>query len=154
MTSRKKAILEIFEKHPNSFFIASTGYISRAVFELFPDNKNIFYMQGSMGMAPAIGLGLASQTNRDVIVISGDGSLLMHLGITHTIRDLNLPNLFNYVLDNGTHESVGGYPVNHLENEYPGIDKIFKITNDGKPPRVGIDFKTNKKWFTRELKGL
>ena len=73
MTSRKQAILKIFKNHPDSFFIASTGYISRAVFELFPDNKNIFYMQGSMGMAPAIGLGLASQTEKNVVVISGDG---------------------------------------------------------------------------------
>jgi phosphonopyruvate decarboxylase len=154
MISRKQAILEIFKNHPDSFFIVSTGYISRAVFELFPDNENIFYMQGSMGIAPAIGLGLASQTDQDIVVISGDGSLLMHLGITHTIRDMNLSNLFNYVLDNGTHESVGAYPVSHLEEGYPGIDKIFKITNDGKPPRVGMDFITNKECFIKKLKGL
>ena len=151
MTSRKEAILEIFKKHPDAFFIASTGYISRAVFEVFPENKNIFYMQGSMGIAPAIGLGLATQTDKEIVVISGDGSLVMHLGITHTIRDLNLPNLFNYVLDNGTHESVGSYPVSPLEKNYPGIDGIFKITEDGKPPRVGMDFKTNKQWFIEKL---
>jgi len=107
-----------------------------------------------MGIAPAIGLGLASQTDQDIVVISGDGSLLMHLGITHTIRDMNLSNLFNYVLDNGTHESVGAYPVSHLEEGYPGIDKIFKITTDGKPPRVGMDFITNKECFIKKLKGL
>jgi phosphonopyruvate decarboxylase len=152
MTSRKQAILEIFKKHPDAFFVASTGYISRAVFELFPNNENIFYMQGSMGMAPAIGLGLALESDKNIVVISGDGSLLMHLGITHTIRDMSLPNLFNYVLDNGTHESVGAYPVSNLESSYPGIDGIFKITNDGKPPRVGMDFKTNKECFIKKIK--
>lgn len=152
MKSRKQAILEIFERHPDAFFVVSTGYISRAVFELFPENENIFYMQGSMGMAPAIGLGLAIGSDRNIVAISGDGSLIMHLGITHTIRDMNLPNLFNYVLDNGTHESVGAYPVSSLEKSYPGIDEIFKITNDGKPPRVGMDFKTNKECFIKKLK--
>jgi hypothetical protein len=49
---------------------------------------------------------------------------------------------------------VGAYPVSDLEMEYPGIDRIFKITNDGKPPRVGMDFKTNKECFIKELKGL
>ena len=104
-------------------------------------------MQGSMGLAPCIGLGLALNNTKDVVVLSGDGALLMHLGITHTIRDYNLSNLFIYVLDNGCHESVGAYKCSHLENSYPGINKIYKITNDGKLPRVGIDSVTNKNQF-------
>ena len=71
----------------------------------------------------------------------------MHLGITHTIRDYNLSNLFVYVLDNGCHESVGGYKCSNLENNYPGVDEIIKISNDGKLPRVGIKSIDNKKSF-------
>ena len=71
----------------------------------------------------------------------------MHLGITHTIRDYNLSNLFTYVLDNGCHESVGAYKCSNLENTYPGINKIYKISNDGKLPRVGISSIENKKRF-------
>ena len=56
-------------------------------------------------------------------------------------------NLFTYVLDNGCHESVGAYKCSNLENTYPGINKIYKISNDGKLPRVGISSVKNKKYF-------
>ena len=92
-----------------------------------------------MGHAPCIGLGIALNTNKNVVVLSGDAALLMHLGITHTIKDANLKNLFVYVLDNGCHESVGGYQCSPLETEYSGVNKVYKITNDGKMPRVGVE---------------
>jgi len=148
MLSRKETIHKIFKIHGNkSLYITNTGYISRAVYNQFPSLSNILYMQGSMGIAPCIGLGIALNTKKNVVVLSGDGALLMHLGITHTIRDYNLKNLFVYVLDNGCHESVGGYDCSNLEDKYPGVDEIFKITNDGKLPRVGINSVENKKMF-------
>ena len=128
MLNRKEAITSIFGIHgKNALYVTNTGYISRAVYNEYPLNNNILYMQGSMGIAPCIGLGIALNTKKDVVVLSGDGALLMHLGITHTIRDYNLSNLFIYVLDNGCHESVGAYKCSHLENSYPGINKIYKI---------------------------
>ena len=148
MLSRKEAIHKIFKIHGiDSLYITNTGYISRAVYNEFPSFPNILYMQGSMGIAPCIGLGIALNTRKNVITLSGDGALLMHLGITHTIRDYNLSNLFTYVLDNGCHESVGAYKCSNLENTYPGINKIYKISNDGKLPRVGISSIENKKRF-------
>ena len=148
MLSRKETIHKIFKIHGNkSLYITNAGYISRAVYNQFPSLSNILYMQGSMGIAPCIGLGIALNTKKNVVVLSGDGALLMHLGITHTIRDYNLKNLFVYVLDNGCHESVGGYDCSNLEDKYPGVDEIFKITNDGKLPRVGINSIENKKMF-------
>ncbi len=148
MLSRKEAIQKIFKKYgANALYVTNTGYISRAVYNEFPSFPNILYMQGSMGIAPAIGLGIALNTDKPVVVISGDGALLMHLGITHTIRDCNLSNLFIYVLDNGCHESVGEYKCSSLEQSYPGIHEIIKITNDGKTDRVGVDCKTNKELF-------
>ena len=153
MLSRKEAIEKIFLKHgEQAIYITNTGYISRAVYNEYPDNKNIFYMQGSMGLAPCIGLGMALNTDKSVIVLSGDGALLMHLGITHTIRDNHVENLFVYVLDNGCHESVGEYPCSYLDKNgyYPGIDEIIKITNDGKTGRVELDCETN----TKQIKEL
>ena len=148
MLSRKEVIHKIFKIHgTDSLYITNTGYISRAVYNEFPSFPNILYMQGSMGIAPCIGLGIALNTRKNVIVLSGDGALLMHLGITHTIRDYNLSNLFIYVLDNGCHESVGAYKCSNLENTYPGINKIYKISNDGKLPRVGISSVENKNNF-------
>ena len=148
MLNRKEAITSIFAIHgKNALYVTNTGYISRAVYNEYPKNNNILYMQGSMGIAPCIGLGIALNTKKDVVVLSGDGALLMHLGITHTIRDYNLSNLFVYVLDNGCHESVGAYECSNLEENYPGVTKIFKISNDGKLPRVGIKSVENKKLF-------
>ena len=147
MSSRKGAIKFIFERHPDAIFVTNTGYISRAVYDMYPKNKNIFYMQGSMGLAPCIGLGMALNTDKEIVVLSGDAALLMHLGITHTIADRELGNLFVYVLDNGCHESVGAYECSNLEENYPGVTKILKISNDGKLPRVGIKSVENKKLF-------
>ena len=151
MLSRKEAINKIFDRHgDNAIYVTNTGYISRAVYNEYPNNKNIFYMQGSMGLAPCIGLGMATNTDKDVVVLSGDASLLMHLGITHTIAEQNLDNLFVYVLDNNCHESVGEFDCVKLENSYSGINQIFKISNDGKKERVGLDTKKN----TKQIKEL
>ena len=150
MFTREEVIQKIFNRHTDAVIITNTGYISRAVYDLFPDNKNIFYMQGSMGLAPCMGLGMATNTDKDVVVLNGDASLLMHLGITHTIAEQNLDNLFVYVLDNNCHESVGEFDCVTLENSYPGINQIFKISNDGKKDRVGLDTKKN----TKQIKEL
>jgi len=83
-------------------------------------------------------------------VLSGDGALLMHLGITHTIRDENLNNLHVYVLDNGCHESVGEYECSYLEDWYSGVTEIIEISNDGKTDRVELDCETN----TKQIKEL
>lgn len=144
MLSRKSAIKNIFTTHgSDAVYITNTGYISRAVYNEYPNATNIFYMQGSMGLAPCIGLGIAKNSKKEVVVLSGDGALLMHLGITHTIRDEALSNLHVYILNNGCHESVGKYKCSDLETSYPGIKAIYPITNDGKTNRVGWDCKTN-----------
>jgi len=144
--NNRKIISKVFDKHGTSaIYVTNTGYASREIYDMYPDSKNIFYMQGSMGLSPAIGLGISLGTKKDVVVFVGDASLLMHLGITHTIRDYGPANLYIYVLDNGMHESVGGYSCSSLENEYSGITKIYKVDAGGKKPRVGIGFEENAK---------
>jgi phosphonopyruvate decarboxylase len=139
MLSREEAIREVFDRHgEDAVYITNTGFLSRAIYHLYPLNKNILYMQGSMGLSPAIGLGMAKATKKDIVVFVGDASLLMHLGITHTIRDENLKNIFIYVIDNGCHESVGGYFSSPLEKSYVGITQIIKTTRGDKKPRVGL----------------
>ena len=150
MNSRELVLDTIVSYHEDAVFITSTGYISRAMYNIFPENKNIFYMQGSMGLAPCIGLGMAANTDKDIVVISGDAALLMHLGITHTIAEEELKNLFVYVLDNGCHESVGGFECAGLGESLLGINRVFQITNDGKKDRVGLDCQKN----TKQIKEL
>ena len=143
MLSRNEAIRQVFDKHGEAVYVTNTGYLSRAIYNLYPRNKNILYMQGSMGLSPAIALGIAKNTTKSVVAFVGDASLLMHLGITHTLRDQALANLFVYVLDNNCHESVGSYECSSLEEDYPGVTEILKISNDGKTPRVQLDCETN-----------
>lgn len=145
MITREQAIKIIFDRHgEEAVYITSTGYISRAVWAQYGYmSKSIFFMQGSMGLAPSIGLGMALNTEKEVVVISGDGAFLMHLGITHTIRDSQRHNFYCYILDNGCHESVGSFPCSALDLDYPGVTEIFKISNDGKSTRVQIECEEN-----------
>ncbi len=139
MRTREEAIRSILTRHgTDAVYVASTGYVSRAVCEIAGPEHHVFYMQGSMGLAPAIGLGIAMNTPRPVVVINGDGSLLMALGATHTMRDRAPDTFFHYVLDNGCHESVGGQPCASLEESYPGVTEIIKVTRAEKPPRVDV----------------
>jgi phosphonopyruvate decarboxylase len=152
MKSRAQAIREILDRHGrDSVYVASTGYISRAVFAEASDDYDVFYMQGSMGLAPAMGLGMALNAAREVVVINGDGSLLMSLGSTHTLRDNGPSNLYHYVLDNGCHESVGGQPCAALEKSYPGVTEIVKISKDGRAPRVALTAKDNSRGIRKAL---
>ena len=60
MLTRKEAIEYIFDRHgKNTVYVTNTGFLSRAIYNLYPNNKNILYMQGSMGLSPAIALGLS-----------------------------------------------------------------------------------------------
>ena len=153
MKARADAIREILDRHGrDAVYVASTGYISRAVFAEAGDDFDVFYMQGSMGLAPAIGLGMALNASCDVVVINGDGSLLMSLGTTHTLREWGPPNLYHYVLDNGCHESVGAQPCAALEASYPGVTEIVKISRDGKAPRVGMTAEANSQRIREALR--
>ncbi len=67
---------------------------------------------GCMGTASALGLGLAlAQPERKVMVLDGDGSLLMQLGSLVTIAGAAPPNLYHFVFDNGLYETTGNQPL-------------------------------------------
>jgi phosphonopyruvate decarboxylase len=63
---------------------------------------------GCMGGAAAVGLGLAlAQPSHKVLVLDGDGSLLMQLGSLVTVADSRPPNFYHVVFANGVHQSTG-----------------------------------------------
>jgi sulfopyruvate decarboxylase beta subunit len=91
--------------------ISANGLISRELFSI-KDSPCNFYMLGSMGLASSIGFGLAfNLPNRKVIVIDGDGNILMNLGSLATIGHFAPNNLIHFVLDNEMHASTGGQPT-------------------------------------------
>jgi sulfopyruvate decarboxylase subunit beta len=71
---------------------------------------NFFYLQHAMGLASSIGLGLAMHLPRErVIVLDGDGSVLMNLGTFATLARYRPRNLIHVVFDNGSLLSTGGF---------------------------------------------
>ncbi len=71
-----------------------------------------FRVGGAMGFASSIGLGVAlAQPDRRVIVLDGDGSLLMNLGTLVTICSLSPSNLIHFVMENELYETPGRIPL-------------------------------------------
>lgn len=95
-------------KSKNTFFLATTGKTGRELFEI-SDSENNFYQVGSMGCVSSIGLGLAlAKPDKKIVVIDGDGSVLMRMGALATLANYRPKNLLHILLDNNAHDSTGG----------------------------------------------
>lgn len=103
---RIEAIKLITEQLNDELVICNIGFPSRELYAV-KDSSTHFYMLGSMGMASSIGLGLALAQKRRVVVLDGDGSILMNLGSLVTIYSQNPDNLILVVLDNECYGSTG-----------------------------------------------
>jgi thiamine pyrophosphate-dependent acetolactate synthase large subunit-like protein len=90
--------------------VFTTGYTSREAHHL-ADRPNHFYMTGSMGMAGAIGMGIAASTYTPVVVVDGDGALLMNLSTLLLAEQYPTRGFVHLVLDNGIYDSTGGQPT-------------------------------------------
>lgn len=105
--ARYEAIQDIMNQIDDEIVVCNIGFPSRELYEIDDRDKN-FYMIGSMGLASSIGLGLAlSKPDEDIVVIDGDGSLLMNMGSLVTIFAANPSNLTWIVIDNGAYGSTG-----------------------------------------------
>jgi sulfopyruvate decarboxylase subunit beta len=77
-----------------------------------PGHALTFYSIGAMGQASSCALGLAlGRPDKRVIVLDGDGSLLMNLGTLVTIASQAPKNLLHFVCENGMYEANGGHPI-------------------------------------------
>jgi phosphonopyruvate decarboxylase len=95
-------------KNDNTVHIATTGKTGRELHDI-EDARNNLYMVGSMGCASSFGLGLSmTKMDKDIVVLDGDGSLLMRMGSLGTIGYYNPKNLLHIVLDNNSYDSTGG----------------------------------------------
>lgn len=93
----------------------------------FGDVPRAFTLSGAMGAAAAMGLGLAlAQPDRRVVVLTGDGELLMNVGTLATIGVMNPPNLSIVCVDNG-HYGETGWQEGHTAR---GVD-IAKMAEGG-----------------------
>ncbi len=100
--------------------IATTGKCGRELFTL-DDRPQHLYQVGSMGGASGMGLGVALNTARPVVVLDGDGAALMKLGTFATIGAYAPKNLIHILLDNGVHDSTGGQATVSASVDFAGV---------------------------------
>jgi sulfopyruvate decarboxylase subunit beta len=81
-----------------------------------------YYSMGAMGLASSHGLGLAlANPDKRIIVLDGDGSLLMNLGSLVTIAAAAPRNLVHFVSRNGNYEANGGHPIPNQKADFSGL---------------------------------
>ncbi len=100
--------------------IATTGFTGRELFTV-SDRKQHLYQVGSMGCAAGMGLGVAVNSDRPVVILDGDGAALMKLGTLGTIGAYAPKNLIHIVFDNGAYESTGGQPTVSPTVDFAGV---------------------------------
>jgi sulfopyruvate decarboxylase subunit beta len=112
--------------------IVVTVFTSNREWRAVCSNQDLVLEGGeTMAKASSIGLGLAlAQPGRKVIVLDGDGSLLMNLGSLVTIANMAPPNLIHFVFENGVYRTTGGQPTpNARKISFMGLAKAAGYPN-------------------------
>ena len=108
---RLEAIRAVYPECERCVVVTIMGAVA-AELQSLGHKPNFFYLQHAMGLASSLGLGIAlSRPELRVIVLDGDGSLLMNLGGLTTLARYRPRNLIHVVFDNESLLSVGGFPT-------------------------------------------
>jgi sulfopyruvate decarboxylase subunit beta len=111
MMRRLEALNAVYPRLQESIVVTIMGAVA-AELQSIGHQPNFFYLQHAMGLASSMGLGIAlSRPERRVIVLDGDGSILMNLGGLTTLARYRPRNLVHIVFDNESLLSVGGFPT-------------------------------------------
>jgi len=152
---RLEAVRYIMNTIEDEIVVSSAGKISREVYYV-KDRPRNFYVQGSMGSALGVGIGIAlSRPDRHVLVIAGDGEVLMNLGTLVLMKKLDLENLELYILDNNQYQSTGGQKSisDAVEFRCLGYCKvIFCKESEKEVPRISVPHNEIKERFMEAIK--
>src|SRR5438270_6933715 len=108
---RSDALQAIYPELEDRIVVTIMGAVAAELYSL-GHRANFFYLEHAMGLASSMGLGIAlSMPEHQVIVLDGDGSLLMNLGTLSTMARYKPGNLLHIVFDNESLLSVGGFPT-------------------------------------------
>src|SRR6185437_536098 len=108
---RSDALQAIYPDLKENIVVTIMGAVAAELYML-GHRHNFFYLEHAMGLASSMGLGIAlSIPEQKVIVLDGDGSLLMNLGTLSTMARYKPGNLLHIVFDNESLLSVGGFPT-------------------------------------------
>ena len=111
MMIRADALREIYPELEQRIVVTIMGAVAAELYML-GHRHNFFYLEHAMGLASSMGLGIAlAMPEHKVVVIDGDGSLLMNLGTLSTMARYKPGNLLHIVFDNESLLSVGGFPT-------------------------------------------
>lgn len=109
--TRADALRRLYPHFSGCIVVTIMGAVA-AELQAIGHQANFFYLQHAMGLASSLGLGIAlSRPELKVVVLDGDGSLLMNLGTLTTLARYRPPNLAHVVFDNESLLSVGGFPT-------------------------------------------
>jgi thiamine pyrophosphate-dependent acetolactate synthase large subunit-like protein len=111
MMTQREALQVLAERRGDAVVITTMTAV--ALWPSLSDGPLDFaFLPSSMGQAPALGMGLAlSRPERGVVVVNGDGSLLMNLGCLVSLADHPGLRLYMLVMDNHLYEVTGGQPT-------------------------------------------
>ena len=118
---KREDCFKVLARHVTDEVVIATYSSAVEWNDLGPRVLNYFSM-GAMGLASSHGLGLAlANPNKRIIVLDGDGSLLMNLGSLVTIAAQAPKNLVHFVSNNGTYEANGGHPIPNPKVDFSGL---------------------------------
>lgn len=105
---RRQAVPALIGADRDFLIVSGLGGPTKDIAAITADGDHVFSMAGAMGAACSIGLGLAlARPQRRVLVVTGDGELLMNLGALATIAMVAPPNLALVCVDNGRYGETG-----------------------------------------------
>ena len=124
---KRDECFRVLARHVKEEIVVST-YSSAFEWLAINDRPLNHFSHGAMGLASSHGLGLAlALPQRRVIVLDGDGSLLMNLGSLVTIAAAAPKNLVHFVCQNSTYEANGGHPLPNPEVDFVGLARSAGI---------------------------
>jgi sulfopyruvate decarboxylase subunit beta len=127
---RIRCLAAIYDELADCAVVTIMGAVAVELYSL-GHRPNFFYLEHAMGLASSVGLGIAlSQPDRKVVVLDGDGSVLMNLGGLTTLARYAPPNLTHIVFDNQSLLSVGGFPTaTATGSDLAGMAKAAGVAN-------------------------
>ena len=135
---RQKCLEMIYDELEDKLVVTIMGACAQELYNL-GHRENFFYLQHAMGLASSIGLGLARHLpDERVVVLDGDGSVLMNLGTFTTLARYRPTNMIHVIFDNGSLLSTGGFDSQTTSGitdlaaiaRGAGIEHVASVEND------------------------
>ncbi|HEU4341362.1 MAG TPA: thiamine pyrophosphate-dependent enzyme [Candidatus Binatia bacterium] len=108
---KRDECLKVLARHRKDAIVVAVYMAAQELIHISPNDLN-YTFTGAMGQGSSHGLGLAlGRPDKRVIVLDGDGSLLMNLGSLVTIANAAPKNYVHCLCENGTYETNGSVPI-------------------------------------------